>query len=168
MGTIAGRIRVTEIKLTSHTARSTGSPIRSQGQMAGVDSLVHDHARIVAQLPVELSMADIEGVHAGGSVLQQAIGEAAGGCAEVQADLAGRIDFEMLQRGLQLEAAPANESRAREDFDAAGCGHALAGLLRFAVIDQNLAGHDEGLRFFPGIGQTAVQEQEVEPLAAWS
>ena len=39
-GTTAGRIRVTEMKLTSQTIRSTGSPMSSKRQLARVDALV--------------------------------------------------------------------------------------------------------------------------------
>ena len=57
-----------------------------EGQMARVDAFVHHHARIVAQFPVELSVPDVDGMHADRSVLQQAIGEAAGGRADIQAN----------------------------------------------------------------------------------
>ena len=55
--TMAGMISVAEMKLTSQTARSTGSP-RSAGSRyrALMPSCTHD-ARIVAQFPVELPRA---------------------------------------------------------------------------------------------------------------
>src|SRR5581483_10652507 len=40
-------------------------------QIARVDAFVHDHARVGAQLPVELPRADIHGVNAAGAVLKQ-------------------------------------------------------------------------------------------------
>ena len=78
------------MKLTSQTSRSTGSPMSSKLQLAGVDAFVHHDARIGAQLPVELAGADIHGVHARRARLQQAVGEAAGGGADIQADFARR------------------------------------------------------------------------------
>ena len=56
-------------------------------QMARVDPIVHHHPRIGAQFPIELSGADIHRVNARGARLQQHIGEAAGGGADVQACL---------------------------------------------------------------------------------
>ena len=60
----AGRIRVTEMKLTSQTIRSTGLADRLRLEVAGVDAFVNDDARIVAELPIELAGADIDGVDA--------------------------------------------------------------------------------------------------------
>ena len=60
------------MKLTSQTMRSTGSPMSSKRRCARVDAFVQHHARVGAQLPVELAGADIHGVHARGAGLQQA------------------------------------------------------------------------------------------------
>jgi len=71
----------------------------------------------------------------------------------------------MFQGAGQLESAAADESRPREHFDAhfgidgmaRGYGHLLL------PIHQNLAGHDQGLRFLAGLRQAAVRQQPVEP-----
>ena len=115
---MAGSIRVAEMKLTSQTARSTGSPRSVEFNIAGVDPFVHDHARIVAQPPVELAGSHVDGMDARGAGLQQAIGEAAGGGAEIRHDQAGDIDAEMSQRGFQLDAAAADVAQLRGHFDA--------------------------------------------------
>ena len=62
----------------------------------------------------------------------------------------------MLQRGLQLEAAAAHETRPREDSHRLEVGYGFARLMRLATVDQDFTGHDERLRFFPGVGQAAV------------
>ena len=60
-GTAAGRIRVTEMKLTSQVSRSTGSPISSSCSSRALMPSCSDDARVGAQLPVELAGADIHG-----------------------------------------------------------------------------------------------------------
>ena len=88
-----------------------GSPMSARRQIARVHAFVHDHARIVAQFPVELAGADVDGVHARGAALQQAIGEAAGRGADVEADFARHVDAEMIERRFQLQAAAADVPR---------------------------------------------------------
>ena len=91
-----------------------------RGEIARVDALADHHARIVAQFPIELAVADVDGPHARGAALQQTIGEAAGGASDVQTNLAADIDTEMIQRGSQLDTAAADIRKARGDAYA-GC-----------------------------------------------
>ena len=79
------RILAIEMKLTSITARAAANGSRSGLEVTGVHALDDDHPLVVAQPPVELPGADVEGDHARGAVLQQAIGEPARGCADVEA-----------------------------------------------------------------------------------
>jgi hypothetical protein len=44
-----------------------------------------------------LAQAGIDGNHAGGAMLEQAIGETASGCAYIEADAAADIDLPVLQ-----------------------------------------------------------------------
>ena len=53
-------------------------------QVARVHAFEYDHARVVAQPPVELSVADVERDDARGAALQQHVGEAAGRRADVE------------------------------------------------------------------------------------
>ena len=106
------------MKLTSQVSRSAGSPISSALEFAGIDAFVQADARISAQRPGELTGADIDGMHARGTGLQEGVGEAAGGRADIDADLAGDVDGEMLQGAGEFEAAAAHVGRPREHFDA--------------------------------------------------
>ena len=72
-----GKYQVTEMKLTSQTARSAVQEHRRL-KIARVHAFAHDDARIVAEFPVELARADVDGIDARSTVLQQAIGESAG------------------------------------------------------------------------------------------
>ena len=63
------------------------------GQRAGLErarvhALDHRHARVVADLPVKLPVGHVERDHARGAALEQAVGEAAGGGADVERQLA--------------------------------------------------------------------------------
>src|SRR5207247_1459783 len=67
---------------------------------------------------VELARADVHGVHARGAALQQAVGETARGGAHVEADAAGHLHLEGVERVDELLAAPAHERCTPLDLDA--------------------------------------------------
>ena len=54
------------------------------GEVARVHALDHGDARVGAQLPVQLAVADVEGDHAPRAAVQQHVGEAAGRGADVE------------------------------------------------------------------------------------
>ena len=101
-------------------------------------------------------------MHARRAALQQAIGEAAGGGAHIQADASRDTDAEVRDRGIQLEPAAADERRLRQHFDAASASTGWPGFRGFAAIHQHLARHDQRLRFFARGGQTALHQQTVQ------
>src|SRR5882724_1498612 len=74
-------------------------------KMACVRALEHDNARVLAQLPGQLPVSDIDGVDLGGAARQQHVGEAAGRGADVEPDAAGRVDGEMIEGMRELQAA---------------------------------------------------------------
>ena len=73
--------------------------------MEGVGLFRHDHARISAQLPGKLAMADIDGVDLRGAAIEQDVGETAGRRADIETDPPGRIDAETLDAMGQLQPA---------------------------------------------------------------
>ncbi len=123
------------MKLTSQVSRSTGSPISLEPQLARVDAFVQHDARVGAQLPGELAGADIHGMDARGAGLQQGVGEAAGGGADIEADQAGDVDGEVPERAGQFEAAAADVGRPREHFHGGIGSHRLAGLGGLLAVD---------------------------------
>ena len=125
-GTIAGISRVVEMKLASQTARSNLSRIIRGLKIARVHAFPHHHARIVAQFPIELAVADVDGPDARRAALQQAIRESAGGRADIEADQPVDIDREMIQRGGQLESAAADVGHPLQHFDC-GCRRRCCG-----------------------------------------
>ena len=74
-------------------------------QVAGIGPFVHRDARVVPQLPGKLAVTDIDRVHLCRAMRQQDIGEAAGGCTDIEADAAGRREAEMTQRVVELPPA---------------------------------------------------------------
>ncbi len=79
-------------------------------QIAGVDVLAHDHARVGAQAPVELSVADVERDDLPRAALQQHVGEAAGRRADVERERAGDLDAERVERVREFQP-PATDVR---------------------------------------------------------
>src|SRR5207253_2065711 len=70
-----------------------------------VDSLAQDHARIVAELRLELAVSDVDGVHLRGAELEQAVGEAAGRSSDVETDETARVQAERFEPRRELDAA---------------------------------------------------------------
>ena len=100
----------------STTTRSGGGAKSSRREIARVDALAHVDARVVAELVGELAVADVDRDDARGAALEQAVGEAAGGRADVEAALALRRDAERVERdAVELVAAARDEARARGD-----------------------------------------------------
>ncbi len=71
---------------TSAVTKLGANGRRSAASVRGVGAFEHGDARVDAQPVVEQAVADVDGDHAAGAVLQQAVDEAAGRAAEV-ADL---------------------------------------------------------------------------------
>ena len=61
------------------------------GQIPCVGALHTDHALIIAQLPIQLAIANIHGIDLLCAVLQHAIRESPGGGTDVGADLAAQV-----------------------------------------------------------------------------
>ena len=79
---------------TSTTIRSGANGQLARLERAGVAALEHRHARVLAEPPVELAVGDVERDHGRGPALEQAVGEAAGRGADVEAAAARRVDLE--------------------------------------------------------------------------
>ena len=77
-----------------------------------VGLLEDGNAGVVAQPPVELVRPDVDGAHPLRAMLQQAIGEPARRCAQIDAGKACGVERERLERGCELAASPAHEAEA--------------------------------------------------------
>jgi hypothetical protein len=72
-------------------------------EMAQVESLLRDDARIAPELPRELICADIVGIDLRRTALEDAIGETSRRSARIEDDLARDVDGELIERLLELE-----------------------------------------------------------------
>ena len=86
-------------------------------EVAGVRPLPADDARIAAQRVGKLAAAHVDRVHAHRAALEQGVGEAAGRRADVEADTAGRVDAERVERARQLLPAARHVRQRRGDLD---------------------------------------------------
>ena len=77
--------------------------------MSGVGFFHDDHAVVLAEFPRKLATAHVHGKNLGRAALQQAIGETAGGGAEINAPPARDVELKMFERVFELVAAAADE-----------------------------------------------------------
>ena len=78
------------------------------GEEAGVGALAQGDTRVVAKLLGDLAIAGVDGEDAGGSALQHAVGEAAGGGSDIDTGEAGERDGPVFEGALELETAAAD------------------------------------------------------------
>ena len=167
-GTIAGISSVAEMKLASQTARSNVSGKSSGCEIARVNAFAHHHARIVPQFPIELAVADVDGPHARRAALQQAIGESAGGAPDIEANSAGDIDAEMIERRRQLvRRRGSRRACAAVTLTWLSLGTRSAGLVALLAVDEYVAGENQRARLFAGIGQPALDQELVDAYSWW-
>ncbi len=88
---------------------------RRRGELTCVEALDHGHPRVLAERVGDLAVGDVDGRDAGGAALEQAVGEAAGRGADVEAVAARDLDRERLERVLELDPAARDEARAGVD-----------------------------------------------------
>ena len=137
-------------------------------ELARVAALDHGHPRVVAQAPVELPMGDVEGDHARRAALQQAVGEAAGRGADVEAVEAGDVDSQRLERVRELDAAAGDERRRLDHEQLGVVGDQLARLARERAVaaEPYPAGAHRLGRARTRAGEPALGEQRVDPAPA--
>ena len=66
------------------------------GEEAGVGALAEGDAGVVAEALGDLAVAGVDGKNVGCAVLEHAVGEAAGGCADIEAGAGGEVDVPVL------------------------------------------------------------------------
>src|SRR5579859_4994404 len=118
-----------------------------------------DDARVLLKFPGELARVYVDGVDARGACLEQAVGEAARGRAEVEADGAGWIHGKVGESAFQFKAAAARIFlQTACDFDLCGFVNLRAGFFFLSAIDADFARENHGLRLLAGFGEAAFDE----------
>ena len=116
---------------------------------AGVHALAHDDARVGAELPIQLSAADVERDDERRAALEEHFGEPTGRGADVERASSFDVDTEDVQRVSELERAAADvgvvgrvhrDVRRRIDLCARFRHH--------GAVDSHRSGEDDGARPF--------------------
>ena len=95
----------------------------------------------------ELTVADVDRGHRSGTAPEQAVGEAAGRCSEVEAAFPAGIDAEGVERARELDAS-SRDVRVifTADRDGGVLGEERAGLVDAGLADVDLSREDQRLR----------------------
>src|SRR5262249_54880237 len=116
------------------------------------------------QLPGKLALANVHREHAGRAVLQQAIGKAAGGGAQIQSGEPAHLDLEMAEGVFQFSPAAADVFFAGAQGHFVVRTHRIAGLVRRLLIDLDLASHDGALGLLAALAQALFDKGDVQTL----
>ena len=127
-----------------------------RAQVPCVRFFPHVDPPIPAKVPVQLAGANIHGRDDGCAVLQQAVGEAAGGGPDIQAGPSSRRDLECLNRRLQLFSAASHERVLTRNIESRFFGNHLPWLVPHGSVDANPPTTDQPLRLFPGRAKFAI------------
>ena len=114
---------------------------------------------------MQLAVPDIDREDEAGAIRQQHLGEAAGGCADIEADMALDIDRILFQRSRQLDAAARDPGvrGLRGQFCVDGDG--LRCLQNLLAVGYHAAGLDRGAGAGTAFEQAALDQQHVRALA---
>ena len=122
----------------------------------------HDDAPVLAKLPGELSPADVHGINLRRAVLEQAIGEAAGGRAEVERDQPGHVELKMFERVFEFVAAAADVFFAGVEREGVIGPDRVAGFAGGPGVDADLAGEDGAFGLFAAFAKAAFNQRLIE------
>ena len=131
-------------------------------RVASVDPLVHDDARVLAQAPVELTLSDVDRVHADRAALKEHVGEAAGRRPDVDGDLAGDVEAERVQCAGELVTTPRDVTGTGVDRDVGIFGDRRGSPVGAASVDPNRAREDEGLRALSARRELALHQELIK------
>ena len=136
--------------------------------MVGVGP-VDDRDPVVARdAVVELPPPHVDGVDLRRTALEQAVGEAAGGGPHVEAGEAVGIDAEVVERPFELESAAAHEAGRPVEVDPGVGRDERPRLVDPLAADAHPPGHDEAPRLGAALGQSPLDEQDVEARLGWA
>jgi hypothetical protein len=130
--------------------------------MAGVGLFHDDNAGVVPELPGELPPANVHGKNLGCTVLQQTIGESAGGRAQVERRESGNIQLKMAQGVFQLVAAAADVFLVRVQGKPVIGLDGVAGFVGGLGVDADLSGNNGAFGTFAAFTKAAFNQCLVE------
>ena len=158
-----------------HQIHGFGDEFRWCG--AQIDAFEADDAVIGAQFFVQLVFAYVHGVDAGGPVLQEAVGKAAGAGPGIQTDEAGHIQLEIFQDGQELVGSATDVALLFQQDEHGVFG---VGMPRFVHLERrragrepfrgesDLAGHDETAGLLAAFGKALQMDEGIRALTGYS
>ena len=126
--------------------------------MARVGLFHDDDARVVPELPGELPPANVHGKNLRRAVLQQTIGESAGGRAQVERRESGDVQLEMAQGVFQFVAATADVFLVRIQGEPVIGFNGVAGFVCGLGIDADLSGENGAFGAFAAFAKAAFNQ----------
>ena len=161
----AGSTAFSEMKLTSITTTSGRCGSRLPSKRADVGFLHRDDPRMALQRWMQLAAADVDRKYQARAVGQQHFGKAAGGGADIEADMILDLDRISLQRACQLDAAARDEGMRRLRLQIGVGGNVFGRLQHRPAIGGDKTGLDRGLRPRAAFEQAAFDQQHIRALA---
>ena len=134
-------------------------------ELADIGLLDADDVVAAAQPRVQLAGADVDRVDPLGAAREQHLGEAAGRGAGVEANAAGDVETEMIERGGKLDAAARHIGVLGLGGDDGGGGHFLRGFANGDAVGGHASGGDRGLRPRAAVEQAARDQQAIGSFA---
>lgn len=129
--------------------------------MSGVGFLHAEDAWVLSEGPSELTLANVYSGDLGSTMLEQAIGETAGGGPEVDGCFSLDWDVEEPEGVFEFMTAPADETFGGGQLDGIGGADFLARFIGALTIEASEACEDGSLGFFAGIAKPSFDEGEV-------
>ena len=135
-------------------------------QMAQVGALLQHHTPIAAQAPGRLAIAHINAIDPLGTVLQQAIGKAAGGNSPIDAHPTAHLQGEGLKGRQELFATARHKAGRMLNLQLQLGGHIGAGLIEHLITGTHPTGPNQLLGLLARGHQPAGQELQIQALLA--
>jgi hypothetical protein len=132
------------------------------GQGAGIDAFEGEDTRVLTEFPSQLALTDIDGGDGRDAVLEEAIGEAAGGGADIEGAQVLDLKMEGSEGMFQFVSAATDIAVGCGEIEVVIRSDSAAGFIRDVSIETDLPGEDGALRFFSGFAEAAGDQGLIE------
>ena len=149
------------MKLTSATISCGACGSCVSGQASRIDAFHDDDARILREFLAQLPVSHVDRKDLLRAALEQDFREAAGRCADVEADEPFRRDGEFVEGRDELQRAARDVSVRRRIIDVHGFQEQLRRLGDGHAVGAHLTGRDGGLRFGTGGGEAPFDQKNI-------
>ena len=155
----AGTTGLSEMKLTSIVTNSGGSGRRAASSWSNVGVLERDQVGACAQTLVQLTVPDVDRVHAPGAACEQHLGKAAGRSTDIETDASRDIYSRLLKCSREFDAAARHPGMRRRGLQRGVEQNCSRRLGNNDGVGRNQSGCGCGLRLRAAREQAALHEQ---------